>query len=203
VVRRLTRYYARVQRLATGGDAWVSSKELADSLGLTSSTVRQDLSHLDFSGISKRGYEITGLARTLAEVLGVDRTWKAVIVGAGNVGRALVLHEEFPRQGFEICAVFDVDPGKIHESIGGLAVQSMQDLPVTVQREEVRIGIIAVPAAEAQNAADRLVAAGIRGILNMTPAYIITPSDVPVVAVRIVASLQELVHGIKRDSGDS
>ncbi len=107
VVRRLTKYLTQVQSLIAKGSEWVSSRDLADGLGLTSSTVRQDLSHLDFSGISKKGYEVCKLQKVLKGVLGADQEWKTVVIGAGNLGNAIALHGELLRRGFVICAIFD------------------------------------------------------------------------------------------------
>jgi redox-sensing transcriptional repressor len=198
VVTRLTKYLSHVQGLCTGGVRWVSSHDLAQTLGLTSSTVRQDLSHVDFSGISKRGYEAEGLRKVLSGVLGADRTWKLVVIGAGNLGQALALHEEFHRRGFDIVAVFDSDPGKVGRKIGQLVVQGMRDLPRDMAARRVDIGLIAVPAAAAQSVADLLVMSGVRGILNLTLAHIVAPRRVPVIDTRIVAGLIELTHAIKQ-----
>ncbi|MCX7591069.1 MAG: redox-sensing transcriptional repressor Rex [Kiritimatiellae bacterium] len=198
VVRRLTRYLPYLQRLRDGGVEWVSSQAVAEAFGLTSSTVRQDLSHLDFEGISKRGYRVTGLLDELVELLGADSEWRAVVVGAGNLGTALALHEEFARRGFRICAIFDKDPEKIGQRIGKLTVRALEDLPSTVVREGIQIGIVAVPASGAQQVADLLVASGIEGILNLSLTHIIAPGRVPVVDVRVVTSLLELSHAICR-----
>ena len=196
VVRRLTKYLALIQGLKGEGVEWVSSQELATALGTTSSTVRQDLSHVDFYGISKRGYATEGLAKVLSGLLGADSTWRMVVAGAGNLGRALALHEEFPRRGFIICGVFDVDPRKIGKKIGRLTVQGMKELPAVVGREKVDMGILAVPSAAAQPAADLLIASGIRGLLNLTLTHVVAPRHVPVVASRIVASVLELAHAV-------
>ena len=197
VVRRLSRYLMMVQRLSQQGAEWVSSLELAEALGLTSSTVRQDLSHLDFSGISKRGYSTTGLAASLARALGADREIPVVVVGAGNLGRALAQHEEFGRQGFKICGIFDRDARLVGERVGAHTVREIKDLPAVMSSGGVEIGIIAVPPGAAQEVADRLIMAGVRGLLNMTTAHILVPGKVSVVDARIVACLQELTYAIK------
>jgi redox-sensing transcriptional repressor len=197
VVRRLPKYLTHTQRLRRESVAWVSSMELAEALGLTSSTVRQDLSHIDFCGVSKRGYSTAGLATSLAEALGADREVCVVVVGAGNLGRALVLHDEFARQGFKVCGVFDADSDVVGEKVGRLLVQGMDRLPETVCGKDVDVGIIAVPAKAAQEVADHLILSGVRGILNMTAAHVVAPDKVAVVDARIVASLQELSYAIK------
>jgi len=197
VVRRLTRYLAHLQEVREEGTEWVSSQGIAETLGLTSSTVRQDLSHLDCSGISKRGYETGPLERVLARVLGADRAWRVVVVGIGNLGRALALHEEFPRRGFEICGVFDADPRKIGKKVGKLVVRSIEEVPAVVRAEKVDIGIIAVPPSAAQSVADVLIEAGVRGLLNLALTHIVAPKRVAVTNSRIVAAAMELTHAIK------
>jgi len=194
VVRRLALYLDAIRRMRDDGVEWISSQELADALELTSSTVRQDLSHVDFSGISKRGYEAAGLAECLAAVLGADLEWRVVVVGAGNLGRALALHEEFRRRGFNIRAVFDSDERKTGSRVGDLVVQKTASLGAVVKRHSVDVGIIAVPAPAAQEVADALVAAGVRGLLNLSAAHVLVPDSVAVVDTRIVESLQELAH---------
>lgn len=198
VIRRLTKYLTHIQVLQTQGVEWVSSQELATNLGLTSSTVRQDLSHVDFSGISRRGYEIGGLCAVLSKVLGADTVWNMIVVGGGNLGRALALHEEFSRRGFNICAIFDNDEKKVGKKIGRLTVQHTHALPSVIRTSKIDVAVIAVPAAAAQGVTDILIASRVRGILNMAQTHIVTPHRVPVVDVRIVASLQELAHAINR-----
>jgi len=196
VVKRLPKYLAYVQALSLQKLEWVSSNELADQLGLTSSTVRQDFSYFDFSGISKRGYEVSGLQSMLTQILGADSDWKVVVVGAGNLGRALALHEEFPRRGFNIVGIFDADPAKQGMVIGSLTVKSPRELPTVVGQLGVNMGIVAVPAEAAQPVADLLVAAGVKGLLNMALTHIIVPKSVSVIDSRIVASLLELSHSV-------
>ena len=198
VIRRLTKYLTHLQALRARGIEWVSSQELADNLGLTSSTVRQDLSHIDFSGISRRGYQTEGLCSVLSGVLGADTVWNIVVVGAGNLGKALALHEEFHRRGFHICGVFDSDPRKIGRKIGRLTIQSMRTLPAAVRDSKIDMGVVAVPARSAQGVADILIASGIRGLLNMAQTHVVAPRHVPVVDVRIVATLQELAHAVSQ-----
>jgi len=196
VLTRLTHYYATVQSLRSAETEWVSSTELADVLGLTSSTVRQDISHLDFAGVSKRGYETSGLEAALASALGADKIWNLVIVGAGNLGRALALHEEFQRRGFVIHAVFDDDKAKVGRKVGKLEILAMDGLAAVVRKRAIDVGVIAVPGPSAQDVADRLVAAGIKGLLNLSSVHIASPDDVAVSDTRIIASLQELTFAL-------
>ncbi len=197
VVRRLTKYLAHLQQLQRGAEAWVLSQGLAQALDLTDSTVRQDLSHLDFSGRAMHGYEVEGLQRALINVLGLDATCNAVVAGAGNLGRALALHEGFRRQDFNICGIFDIDPRLFGEKIGHLVVQKMDALPGVVRDERVDIGIVAVPASAARVVAFELISAGVRGLLNLACAHVTVPKDVVIVDARIVEGLQQLSYAIK------
>ena len=197
VIKRMTKYLAYVQRLRQDKTRWVSSSELAAKLGLTSSTVRQDLSHIDFSGTSKRGYDVHGLERVLTHVLGADIRWSMVVVGAGNLGRALVLHEDFGRRGFNIVGIFDADRRKAGSTVGALSVQPMKELPAVVKARDARIGIIAVPEEGAQSVADQLVACGVKGLLNLALTHVSVPRNTAVVEARIAASLLELSYLVK------
>ncbi len=197
VVRRLPRYLTQTQYLRQQGVEWVSSASLAEALGLTSSTVRQDLSYIDFKGVAKRGYGTGGLEKVLARTLGVDRDVRCVLVGAGNLGRALALHEEFVRQGFKIMGVFDNHPSVVGKKIGRFVIKGMNEMADFVREQQVGIGIVSVPHAAAQAVADQLVAAGARGLLNLTTAHVHAPDTVSVVDARILASLRELAYAVK------
>lgn len=196
VVRRLTRYLTNVQQLMAGGSVWISSRDLAEGLGLTSSTVRQDLSHLDFSGVSKRGYEVARLYKVLTDILGADKEWRTVVIGAGNLGKAIALHGEMARRGFAISAIFDADRRKVGRKEGHLRILHVDDIQRVVRRSRVDIGIIAVPSHAAQEVANMLVKAGVKGLLNLSLTHIIVPPGVSVTDVRIVSSLLELTHSI-------
>ena len=197
VIRRLPRYLTQAQQLRQEGVEWVSSAILAEALGLTSSTVRQDLSYIDFKGISKRGYSSIGLETALARTLGVDRDVACVLIGAGNLGRALSMHEGFAKQGFKIVGVFDSSPTVIGRKIGRFVVQGMDELVGQVSREKVDIGIVSVPHDAAPQVADLLIRAGVRGLLNMTTAHLLVPETVSVVDVRILLSLRELAYLVR------
>ncbi len=197
VVRRLPRYLLYTQRACGEGAEWVSSLEMAAALGLTSSTVRQDLSHVDCEGISKRGYAKATLAAALARALGADREINLAIVGAGNFGCALAQNEMLSRNGFWIRGLFDNDARLVGRRVGALTVQPMTELRAAIKAQRVEIGVLAVPAAAAQEVADRLVAAGVLGLMNLTAARPAIPAKVSMVDVRLVASLQELAYAIK------
>lgn len=198
VIRRLPKYLVHVQELREEGVDWASSRDIAGALGLTSSTVRQDLSHMDLRGISKKGYETSQLEAVLRQILGADRMHRVFIIGAGNLGRALAEHGAFSRRGFEICGLFDVDPKLIGRSVGSAKVMSMESLPEQAKQTRIDIGIIAVPSQAAQAVADTLVEAGVRAILNLAYKHVQAPPEVTVVDARIMESLQELAYSLGR-----
>lgn len=194
VIRRLPKYLVHVQELRDEGVEWASSQDIADALGLTSSTVRQDLSHMDLKGISKKGYEIVQLEAVLRQILGADIQHRMVIMGAGNLGKALAAHGDFGRRGFEICGLFDQDENVIGTKVGSLVVKPVDELFVEAEKKRIDIGVIAVPTPAAQGVADQLVAAGVPAILNLAYNHIQVPKGVTVVDARIMESLQELAY---------
>ncbi len=197
VVSRCTGYLTLLQSLSDDGELWVSSGALAERLDLTSSTVRQDLSHISFVGRSKRGYEVEGLRDEIAKVLGVHKTWNVVVLGAGNLGCALAQHQDFSERGFNICGIFDSDLKKVGNVVGSLRVQDFETIRTFVKEHGVTMGILAVPDSAAQKVADAIVSAGVLGILNFTSAHIVVPEGaVACVDARVVASLHELSHAV-------
>jgi len=197
VIRRLPKYLVHVQELREEGVAWASSQEIADALGLTSSTVRQDLSHMDLKGISKKGYDTGQLEAVLRQVLGADMVHRVVIVGAGHLGRALAEHGAFAQRGFEICGLYDRDESLFGRTYGQVEVQSIEDLPRVTRQVKIDIGLIAVPSQAAQEVADVLVKAGVRAILNLAYKHVQVPEGVTVVDARIMESLQELAYALR------
>ena len=201
VIQRLPKYLTHVLELKGSGESWVSSGNMALSLGLTSSTVRQDLSHLNLSGVSKRGYELNTLENALREVLGTEQCHRLIIVGAGYLGSALALHGGMLQYGFTTCGIFDKDPEVVGHPVGRLKVEPMKNLRSVVSRKKVDIGIIAVPAVAAQEVADHLVEAGVSALLNLAYAHIRVPRHVSVIDARLLASLQELAYLIRNRDG--
>lgn len=196
VIRRLPKYLVHIQELHEEGVEWASSQDIADALGLTSSTVRQDLSHMDLKGISKKGYETAQLEAVLRQILGADMIHRVVIVGAGHLGRALAEHGAFAERGFDICGLFDRDQTLFGRRYGHAEVLDIERLPEKAQEVRIDIGILAVPSQAAQEVTDMLVAAGVKAILNLAYKHIRTPPDVRVVDARIMESLQELAYAL-------
>ncbi len=179
-IRRLSKYYRSLEQLISRGVETVSSDTLAEMDGITSAQVRKDLSFFGTFGVRGLGYDTRDLKRQIGEILGLNRTWRVGIVGAGNIGKALVSYAEFKKQGFQVCLVMDSDPEKIGTRIGELTVQDTRDLEKLIKKEKIEIAIIAVPADAAQRVANELIDAGIKAILNFAPISIKAPHGIRV-----------------------
>jgi len=180
----------------------ISSERLAEMAGVNAAKVRKDLSYLGSYGTRGVGYDVEYLLVQISRVLGLTQDWPVVIVGIGNLGQALANYRGFAARGFRIAALVDADPSKVGESVGGLAVRSLDDLPEIVAGQNVAIGIIATPAGVAQDVADRLVAAGITSVLNFAPTVISVPPGVSIRKVDLSIELQILsFYQQRRESG--
>jgi redox-sensing transcriptional repressor len=195
-VKRLSLYLRELESLAEQGQQTLSSKQLGATLGLTDAQVRKDLAFFGQFGHPGIGYKIPELIGQLRKILGTDRNWNAAIVGAGNIGRALMPYARFRRKGFEIVAVFDSDLAVVGTEIAGHKVRPLSDLPMLVRERNILIGIVAVPAAAAQGAADQLISAGVKGILNFAPVRLDVHDAVSVVSVDFSLSLEQLAFQV-------
>jgi len=194
VVSRLPVYLRALRHMANEGKKVASSRELAERLGTTSAQIRKDLSYYGEFGKQGMGYEVLYLQQQLERILKVDREWRVVLVGAGDLGHALAHHGGFARAGFRIVAVFDNDPEKIGQMMGGLEIQDSAGLREIVAGRGLRVGIIAVPASDAQAVADQLVAGGVKAILNYAPITLNVPEGVGVQYVDPVVHLQTMTY---------
>ncbi|MEE2769058.1 MAG: redox-sensing transcriptional repressor Rex [Actinomycetota bacterium] len=201
-VARLTLYERTLVDLAEAGVATVSSRELAELAGVNAAKVRKDISHLGSYGTRGVGYEVDGLLREISVVLGGEVPTPVVIVGAGNLGRALSRYDGFQSGGFPIVGLVDADPSVVGRNIGGVEVSHIDDLNKLIVEKGCVVGIIATPAQAAQEVADRLVAAGVQSILNFAPALIEAQPGVEVRKVDLATELQILAyHEHRRSSG--
>lgn len=191
-VRRLSVYLRCLAQLDEDGVKTVSSQELAERFHLHSAQVRKDLAYFGEFGIRGIGYYVASLRAELQRLLGLDREWRVVLVGFGNLGSALFHYRGFARQGFRIAAIVDDDPVKAGRSVDGLSIQPLAELPRIVKQHGIQIGVVAVPAEAAQTVADRLVAAGVRAILNFAPARLKVPKDVRLQNVDLSIELENL-----------
>jgi redox-sensing transcriptional repressor len=170
----------------------VSSEQLAERAGVNAAKVRKDLSYLGSYGTRGVGYDVEHLVREVSGELGLTRDWPVVIVGLGNLGRALANYRGFGARGFRIVALIDADPDKVGERLGDLAVEPIEALHAVVAERRVAIAMIATPAGAAQDVADRLVEAGVGSILNFAPTVVVVPPDVSLRKVDLATELQIL-----------
>ena len=199
VVLRLPLYVRSLTQLLVDGIEVVSSQQLGSRLQMTPAQIRKDLSYFGRFGKQGRGYNVRFLLAELREILGLDREWVGCIVGVGRLGRAVINYPGFAPEGFEIVAAFDNDPQQVGSSIGHLRVQPMSELGRTVRDRDISIGIVAVPAAQAQSVIDQLMGAGVKGILNYAPTAPQVPMDVVLRNIDPVLSLQSMTFYLQRN----
>jgi redox-sensing transcriptional repressor len=199
-VARLPLYLHALSDLAERGIVSVSSEELAAAAGVRSAKLRRDLSHLGSYGVRGVGYGVEMLAHEITRELGLAKDWPVAIVGVGNLGHALAAYLGLATRGFQVVALLDRDPGVIGRLIAGMVVRSVDDLERTVTERAVAIGVIATPAESAQNVCDRLVAAGVRSVLNFAPCVLLVPDGVDVRKVDLSTELQILAFHEQRKS---
>ena len=192
VVGRLPLYLRILNQLASEGRSTTNSQELGARLGVSAAQIRKDLSYFGGFGKFGSGYDVLYLRDQLQRILHLDRVWPVVLVGAGDLGHALANYHGFAANGFEIVGIFDNDPAKVGKTIGAHVVQDMANLETVIQQTDSQIAILAVPADAAQEVADRLMAAGVRGILCYAPVFLKTPPEVKVQYIDPVARLQHM-----------
>jgi len=194
VIRRLPRYYRHVDDLHYNGEVRISSSALGNSMGLTASQIRQDLSCFGEFGQQGYGYDVEKLRAALANILGMNSGYKAIILGVGNLGSALIQNFYFSHNGFELVAAFDVNPSMVGTRVAGTPIYHMDDLESEVDRLKPDVGILTTPRSVVSKAANRLVAAGVAGLWNFTNVELklIHPEKVIVENVHFADSLLAL-----------
>ncbi|MEW6231554.1 MAG: redox-sensing transcriptional repressor Rex [Chloroflexota bacterium] len=197
VVRRLPLYARTLSWLVEENVQTVSSQELGANLGMSPAQIRKDLSYFGEFGKQGTGYDVKYLLSQLRQILGVEREWLVVLVGVGDLGHAIARYGGFGKRGFKIAALFDNDPRKIGQQVGELEILGMEALPMVVKGLRLRLGIVAVPAASAQEVTDYLVECGIRGILNYAPINLHVPRGVRVRYIDPVVLLQSMTYHLK------
>jgi redox-sensing transcriptional repressor len=197
-VARLPIYLRALYGLADRGVATVASDELAAAAGVNPAKLRKDLSHLGSYGTRGVGYDVDYLVYQVSRELGLTQDWPVLIVGAGNLGRALANYGGFASRGFHVAALVDTDPAVVGTMIARHTVRSAADIEGVIERFDVAIGVIATPAVVAQNVCDRLVAAGVTSILNFAPVVLNVPSGVDVRKVDLSIELQILAFHAQR-----
>jgi len=194
VIRRLPLYLRTLNVLADKGQEVTSSQELGNWLGISSTQIRKDLSYFGEFGKQGTGYDVCYLRNQLRQILQVDRRWSVVLIGAGDLGRAVLRYGGFEEGGFSIVAVLDKDRAKIGRQIGKLQVQDIATLPEVVRCKEIQIAIMAVPTDQAQEVASELVRAGIKAILTYAPITLSLPPHVRVEYIDPVVGLQSMAY---------
>ncbi len=195
-IKRLSLYLRELESRLEAGNATISSRQLGNALGVTDGQVRKDFAYFGQFGHPGVGYRIAELISELRHILGTDRTWRAVVVGAGNLGRAVTRYGRLRPKGFEVVAVLDSDPTVVGSAIDGRRVRAVADLSAVVREHDVTIGMVAVPVEAAQSVAEAMVEAGIRGILNFAPRRLDVGDRVPIVSGDLMISLEQLAFKI-------
>jgi redox-sensing transcriptional repressor len=196
VVSRLSLYLRELQQLVRQGRATISSSQLGKMLGITDAQVRKDLANFGHFGHPGIGYRCDELIAEIRRILGTDREWVVTMVGVGNMGRALLRYKGFAAQGFRIVAAFDLDERVVGTRIEGIPVYDTRQLSQVVRQQHIQLGMITVPATQAQQVADQLVAAGIVGIVNFAPVTLNLPKDIGLVGVDLTTELEQLAFSV-------
>ncbi len=190
---RLSRYKNALYRLQALGFVKVFSDNLADAIGVTSSQVRKDFSLFGVGGNKRGGYQIDVLLERLNTILGKDKVQKVIVAGAGHIGTALMRYKGFEKEGIKIIAGFDIDPARFNKD-APVPVLAMDELKDFVKKNEIRIGIIAVPDIAAQQVADIMFSAGVKGALNFAPIRLKSPEECVVNNINVELELENVIY---------
>ena len=197
VIRRLPRYYRYLGELMTHDVVRISSKELSERMGVTASQIRQDLNNFGGFGQQGYGYNVEYLYTEIGKILGLDRRKEMIVIGAGNLGRALANYSDFEKRGFLIKALFDVSDNLIGKNVNGIPVLSMDSISEYLKENKVDIAAITIPKESAPKVAADLVNAGIKAIWNFAPTDLSLPDRVVQENVHLTESLMRLSYKLK------
>jgi redox-sensing transcriptional repressor len=197
VIYRLSTYHRCLQRLADNGIETVSSGTLAKAAGVNSSQLRKDITYLGQWGTRGLGYPVETLASALRDALRQEKLQPVILVGAGNLGSALLRYQGFQKEGFEVVAAFDADPAAARKRGVNVPLFLEEEMEAFLLENPVRLAILCVPAEFAQGVANRLVRAGIQGILNFSPAVLEVPKEIVVNSVDLASELENLSYFIR------
>jgi len=173
---------------------YISSSEIAKMTGINSAQIRKDLAYFGEFGKRGIGYPLTDLIRELKKILGLDRKWSVIIAGAGNLGKALVKYKGFQKKGFIIKGIFDDNPLKIGKKLNHIFIYDIKEIEKFIQAENINIGILVVPVDTAQEVADKMVAGGIKAILNFAPVHIELSSEIKIHNVDLSIEFEGLTY---------
>lgn len=197
---RLSVYSRYLTQLDKKGITNISSGEIAEGVGGSPAQVRKDLAYFGEFGTRGVGYNVKDLNQHIVKILGLNKTWKVGIVGAGNLGSALTQYKGFKERGFEVVGVFDNDLNKVGLTLNGIPINPINKFKNIVQEQKVDIGIIAVPSPFAQDVADTMVESGIRAILNFAPVVISVPVEVELRNIDLAVNLEILTFNLEMHS---
>jgi len=172
----------------------ISSFKIAEMIGINSAQIRKDLSYFGEFGKRGLGYPLIDLSRELKKILGLDKKWSVIIAGAGNLGKALVKYEGFQKKGFIIKGIFDNNPSKIGKKLDHIFIYDIKEVEKFIQAENINIGILVVPADSAQEVADKMVAGGIKAILNFAPVHIVLSPEIKIHNVDLAIEFEGLTY---------
>lgn len=196
-VSRLSVYSRFLEEVEKRGITSISSGEIAEGIGGTPAQVRKDLAYFGEFGTRGVGYNVHSLNEQMVKILGLGKTWKVILVGAGNLGSALSQYKGFRDRGFDIIAVFDNDLKKVGLMLNGIPIYPISQIADFINENDVRIAIIAVPAAYAQDVADTMVDTKIQGILNFAPVVLTVPEEIETRNVDLAVNLEVLSFNIE------
>ena len=197
-INRLSIYLRCLEKILETGKGKeleiISSFEIAEITGMNSAQIRKDLAYFGEFGKRGLGYPLIDLNRELKKILGLDKEWSIIIAGAGNLGKALVNYKGFQKRGFIIKGIFDNNPSKIGKKIGHIFIYDIKKIEKFIQAENINIGILVVPADSAQEVADKMVAGGIKAILNFAPVHFVLPPEIKVQNVDLSIEVEGLTY---------
>ncbi len=199
VIRRLPIYVRTLGDLHARGIRSVSSDELAEHIGVTAAQIRRDLSFFGKFGKQGKGYDTEFLAQEIGKILRLDRPWDVALAGFGNLGRAIVHYRGFVPSSFHITAIFDRHPERAGRRVNGVPILGDDQIAAVIARDRIRIGIIAVPAAAAQEVADQMVAGGVAAILNYAPIVLKVPPHVVVREIDPISAMQSMTYYLRTE----
>jgi len=194
IIGRLPLYLRALSKMASEGNEITSSQELGARLGISSAQIRKDLSQFGEFGKQGTGYNIEFLIDQLRRILHVHQVWDVVLIGAGDLGKAIAHYGGFLDRGFQIVAVFDNDPKKVGQAVGKFTVKDTKTMIEEIQDKKIRVAMLAVPASEAQGIADELVKAGVLAILSYAPTSLKVPEGVRIQYIDPVLHLQRMTY---------
>lgn len=194
IIGRLPIYLRALQRMSDKGMKTTSSQELGEHVGISAAQIRKDISQFGEFGKQGTGYSIPFLLDKLREILKIDRLWDVVLVGAGDMGHALARYQGFINRGFRIVMVFDNDKSKVGQKVGEFTIKDTADMVDEIRSANVKVAMLTVPASAAQDVADKLAQAGVKGILNYAPININVPNGVKVQHIDPATHMQRITY---------